>query len=570
MNKKILINLLLVLLLVSLIFLRFFKLGSLISPYWEEVAIGYDAYSILKTARDHHGNFLPIIAFESFGDFKPALYFYTVVPFIKLFSLKVLAIRLPSAIAGLLIILGNGFLVLNLWQFIKTKTQRKELNRIFFIAIILSALSPWAFIFSRAAWEVNLATSLILWGINFFFFFMFKKVFKTKLFYLLLAILSLVLSTYTYHGTRVAAPLLGISLFLLYFCQQLLLKKIQVKLFLKNNCLYILLAFVFSFLGFWPILKNLNSPVVKQRAMEASIFYDLEIIKESNALIAVAGSGRIAKIVNHRYLLFSREIAKNFFNHFNFNYLFISGDHNPRHSTQFFGNFYILDLTLFIFAAIFIFKNLSIYSLFVLIYLFIGILPAAISKDSPHALRSLLAMPAFISILTWGVWQFNITLSKKFKFVFIAFVLIYVSIAASFFKFYFTQYSLLFQKEWQYGYQELMLEIEKVNDDKIPIYISREWGRPAMYYWFYNQIEPEKVQVLNNFSKKDQGEFLEFNNLQFINDLNEINTDSGLIAASKDKINNFKELHKNYNFALIKEISTAQDEVLWQLYTFDY
>jgi hypothetical protein len=76
--------LLLFLIFIMAIFLRFF--GAKISPsspYWEEVALGYDAYSVAQTASDHHGNFIPFTTFESFGDFKPSLYFYVLVPFLK-------------------------------------------------------------------------------------------------------------------------------------------------------------------------------------------------------------------------------------------------------------------------------------------------------------------------------------------------------------------------------------------------------------------------------------------------------------------------------------------------------
>ena len=140
MKKFKLIKLFLFLLFALLIFLRFYKLDSLISPYWEEVAIGYDAYSVAKTSKDHHGNFLPIVAFESFGDFKPGLYFYLVVPIIKLISLNVLAVRLPAAIAGLLIILGNAFLVQNIWSLIKKKAKKSDEKIVFFIALFLTCL----------------------------------------------------------------------------------------------------------------------------------------------------------------------------------------------------------------------------------------------------------------------------------------------------------------------------------------------------------------------------------------------------------------------------------------------
>src|SRR3990167_7675428 len=67
----------------------------------DEAALGYNAYSILKTGRDEHGVLLSII-FESFGDWKPGLYIYTAIPSIALFGLNEFAVRLPSALAGVI------------------------------------------------------------------------------------------------------------------------------------------------------------------------------------------------------------------------------------------------------------------------------------------------------------------------------------------------------------------------------------------------------------------------------------------------------------------------------------
>jgi len=49
----------------------------------DEAALGYNAYSILKTGHDEYGKFLPII-FKSFGDYKPGLYVYLTVPSVAL------------------------------------------------------------------------------------------------------------------------------------------------------------------------------------------------------------------------------------------------------------------------------------------------------------------------------------------------------------------------------------------------------------------------------------------------------------------------------------------------------
>ncbi|MEK7500016.1 MAG: hypothetical protein AAB649_05425, partial [Patescibacteria group bacterium] len=66
----------------------------------DEAALGYNAYSILKTGNDEWGIRFPA-TFRSFGDYKLPGYMYTLVPFIATFGLNPLAVRLPSLFAGI-------------------------------------------------------------------------------------------------------------------------------------------------------------------------------------------------------------------------------------------------------------------------------------------------------------------------------------------------------------------------------------------------------------------------------------------------------------------------------------
>src|SRR3989304_8512132 len=75
-------------------FLRFYHLGSYPALNADEAAIGYNAYSLIQTGRDEHGNFWPI-HFQSFNDYKPGFYFYLVVPFVKMLGLNEWAVRVP-------------------------------------------------------------------------------------------------------------------------------------------------------------------------------------------------------------------------------------------------------------------------------------------------------------------------------------------------------------------------------------------------------------------------------------------------------------------------------------------
>lgn len=467
------------------------------SLYWEEVALGYDAYSILETGKDHHGNSLPIVAFESFGDWKPALYFYTIVPFIKLLGLTELAVRLPAVLSGIAIVIGVGVLARQL-----AKEKKKNITQL--IAMGATAISPWAIQFSRAGWEVNLATALILWGVVLFMRGISNK--QKQLPQLIGGAVLLGLSMYAYHAARMIAPLLGVCLAFIWIRQQ---PKSWVKLVLPSLAALILIS---------PIIFSLGKSQTNQRFAETSIFSDLAVIEESNLRKERADNSLLSRVLYHRYVLFGKEITENYFDHFDADFLFISGDINPRHSIQYMGTFYHVEAIFLILGLYSLFNRKNKYRWFLLWWLVIGILPAALTKTTPHALRILPTLPIWIILITLGI-QESLDMFKKYKKVLIfLIVLIYLGEVGMFWRFYSKIYPQLYAHEWQYGYKERILEVEaqkQQNPNEI-IYVSREKGRPAMYYWFYTQTDPREVQAESDSVEKDQGEFLEFKNLRFM------------------------------------------------------
>src|SRR3990167_584518 len=134
MRQRELKKYLLILIVILAFFLRFYKIGSIPpSLYWDEASLGYNAYSILKTAHDEHGDFLPITNFAAFGDYKPPGYIYLTVPAIALFSLGEFATRFPSALFGVLTVVLTYLLVKKMFA-----QERIALLAAFFLTI-----SPW-------------------------------------------------------------------------------------------------------------------------------------------------------------------------------------------------------------------------------------------------------------------------------------------------------------------------------------------------------------------------------------------------------------------------------------------
>jgi hypothetical protein len=84
-----------------------------------------------------------------------------------------------------------------------------------------------------------------------------------------------------------------------------------------------------------------------------------------------------------------------------------------------------------------------------------------------------------------------------------------------FWGFYTQFYPGLHSREWQYGYKQM---VEFVSGNRIgydAVFVTRELGRPAMYYWFYTKTDPRLVQEWEAKSAQDQGEFLQFENIYF-------------------------------------------------------
>jgi len=537
-------------------FLRVYKLSTLPpSLYWEEVALGYDAYSILKTGKDHHGQRFPLVAFTSFGDYKPSMYFYAATASIAVFDLNEFSVRLPSVLAGLSTVLGVGLLAREIFDTSHQKKFKRESPKntpifmtAFFIALFLTTISPWSILFSRAAWESNLATAFITYGVLFGL-----KSWNTtsqkKLFlFLLLSSFFFVISMYTYHSCRVIAPLLGLAIATRHLYE------------LRKNFSSLLLAGMMSIFLLLPLLLSLRSNTVTQRFNETSIFSEVSIVEESNLWIAEDGGGLVASIIHHRYLFFGEKILNNFFSHFTLRFLFINGDINPRHSIQFIGHLYYIDAVFLAAGALFLLRRRNQYDWFLLVWMIVSVIPASLSQASPHSLRILPVMPVFLLIITAGVKYCYDSLSTEvFKKIFISlFLTTYLLFFGTFWHFYSQVYPKLSSKEWQYGYKEMITAINTFQKPEEKIIIGREYGRPMMYYWFFNKTNPQSVQTIDSVAKKDQNEFLEYDRVKIANSLS--GDEKGIIASSPERMRFFPQAQ------LLAEIKDFTNTTIWVVY----
>src|SRR5579885_3015140 len=80
------------------IVLRTVALGGVPAGFnQDEACNGYDAYSLLRTGRDQHGNFLPA-AIQAFNDYRMPLFDYSLTVAVGLFGLRPASVRLGAAL----------------------------------------------------------------------------------------------------------------------------------------------------------------------------------------------------------------------------------------------------------------------------------------------------------------------------------------------------------------------------------------------------------------------------------------------------------------------------------------
>lgn len=207
------LNLIITAIVAVAIFFRFYNLSN-VPPQAtvDEASIGYNAYSILKTGADEYGNRFPVLL-RAYDDWRPALYVYLVIPFIAIFDLNVLSVRLPSVLLSSMSVIAVYLLLKELFINSKLRLEFKRWKLgIPEIATFFMAISPWHIYISRLGHEVNASFAFFIFGLLFFFKYINKKGRN-----LYLAALFLALSFDSYQSTKIVVPLVILVLVVLYF-----------------------------------------------------------------------------------------------------------------------------------------------------------------------------------------------------------------------------------------------------------------------------------------------------------------------------------------------------------------
>ena len=397
MNKKITVFLLVLIVFVAAL-LRLWDIGKVpASPNWDEAALGYNAYSIMQTGRDEYGDFLPI-TLRSFDDYKPAFYSYMVIPFIKIFGLQAVAVRLPSVLFGIAVVFITYFLVKELLSKNLKNSDKKTIDKtvLALVAAFFVAISPWSIQFSRVAYEANVGAALNALSVLFFL-----KSFK-KPYFLLLAGACMSLNLYVYQSEKIFTPLLLVILILIYYKKVLIIPK-----------KYLLMALFIGVLLSFPLVRyTLQNPKSLTRFEGLNPFSDKEELLNENAnrmLVDTQKKDIIGIIVDNRRYVYVKKFLVNYLVHFNPNWLFITGDERiPRHQPPQMGHLYLWDLPFLVIGFYaFIFGNFTRRTkVFLLSWMLLVPIPAALTWDVPHAVRTINFIPIVQIFIAFGFLSF--------------------------------------------------------------------------------------------------------------------------------------------------------------------
>lgn len=505
------------------VFLRFYQLGvNPPSMTWDEVALGYNAYSLGLDGKDEFGTFLPIAYLESFGDYKPPVYSYLDILPIKLFGLTSFAVRFPSALFGSLTVLVTYFLVKRIFY----SSKQKVLYALISAGVL--AFSPWHIMLSRAAFEANIATFFLVVGM-----WTFLAAIQEKKWLLLISVISFVLSLYSFNSSRIVAPLLVVMLALAFYKD---LWKIK-----KQAILAIILGIILSS----PLVPFMLSPQAKVRFQEVNIFTDPKLIENRNQQIVNDDNSIISRVIHNHRVVYGLAYATHYLDHFNPSYLFTKGDINPKFSIQDVGQMYLFDLPFILLGLFLLFRKREGYWWIVPLWLLIGIIPAGAARETPHALRTEATLPTYQMLAAYGLVSAAFLLEKSthkriVKKAVYGFMALFFLGNVFYFQYqYFQHYPWRFSADWQYGYKESIGYVIDHKDQYKHIYDSGSMGRPYIYYLFYTKTDPREFRKTMKVTRNVFGfvDVLSFGKYNFPKDFSQVQkSKSNLYVVSAEGV----------------------------------
>lgn len=326
----------------------------------DESSIGYNAQQILRTHTDEHGAYLPLY-FEAFGDYKNPFFVYSVIPLIVLFGEHVGSIRMAAAL-WVVAALAAFFGLFKMMGF-----RRQTL----IAAMLLCSTSPWLIQLGRVGFEVASAPVFIVAAvIAYYRATMLQSTHEPSWrIWVYGFVAACLLGFYSYTSLRLAMPVLLMGgLFLIR-------KNLSLQMSLKIFLLAITICL----------------PLAMSKAVTSGAL---------SARYAVVGLSHYTRTGAE----FLSAFTTNALHHFSPAFLYAGGDGNLRHIPAPYGVFFTAALPFFVVGLWWLYTTRKhVFSQWLALSMCVGIIPSALTIQSPHVLRAVVFLTVAYVIAGLGV-----------------------------------------------------------------------------------------------------------------------------------------------------------------------
>lgn len=417
--------------------------------FCDEAAYGYNAYSILHTAKDEYGETLPLF-FRSFGEYKLPVYIYSQTPLIAILGLSELPVRLATAIYGVLTVAAVYLLVRILFR---------EQGMALAAAAILAIL-PWHIHYSRTGFGEVIAVPFFL-VLSLYLFILGTR----RPLYWLATAVALVLTLYSYRSAWVTVPPLAAILIALYHRE------------IAKHWRISLASLVILVVASIPILTQILL-VESDRSREQSLF-----------TLDVSVWEKIKTFFDYYRL------------HFTNSFLFEgTAEGNIRHYLPHFGHLYTWQLPFIILGLLALLWKPSRPKLLVLALLLVYPLGAALSSTSPSGGRAIIGTLAFsiitaygVMALLWALTRWQRPQSLKVAGLGLAMIAVFATAVAASWRFtsyldaYHGTYSQIAADYWgwQWGARDIIQRFLQVEDEYDQLVMDGAFNAPDIFIRFY-------------------------------------------------------------------------------------
>ncbi len=441
---------------------RLYQLGSTPNSLtWDEAALGYNTYSILTTGADEYSIRFPLVL-RSYDDYKPALYAYLSLPFIRIFGLTVTAIRLLSAISGAFLVFSVFLLARNILHSRQTAL----------IAAGLVVFSPLLLHFSRMAIETNLSLTLFVTGtalvLNP------PPNFSSKTY--ILGLFLLLLSANAYHSARYLVPWVVFYSWMVPFDRPLIRRKLMY-----------LIPFGILYL---PIVYFILDSRYNTRFIQTSLFTNIGI---TFAYISKLSTTPAPFAAVSRIYFLAMDFGGRYFSYFNPFNLFIKASGHELYFLDTHGVYNSIELPFWIIGVFQLLRHPRRFGPIILLW-FLAPLPASVTIDWFSAHRSNLLWPFLLLLTAVGVHHF-LNWSSRFKPYLIAiFVCLWIFQVGRVVESVLAYQPYAHYGAYQYGFAQTIPFVNDVKDQYSQVIIDSPHAQPHMFVLFFAKYPPSLYQ----------------------------------------------------------------------------